>query len=131
MKSKFWRDIFFFYLRFFPEHSGFTGQQRKGEAISLTHFNHVHPLQRHSDISRAITAESSPLHSSWQPDSNREPLVSESKSLTTKLHTLKKGSVQFIEQCTRLVYNLHTRKSFLKIVTLPKSSTNFIKKHPQ
>ena len=27
--------------------------------------------------------------SSWQPDSSREPLVSERKSLTTKLHALK------------------------------------------
>ena len=47
---------------FFLEYSRFTGQQGKGEAISLTPFYHFHPLQRHLDISRAITAESSPLH---------------------------------------------------------------------
>ena len=47
---------------FFHEHSWFTGQQRKGEAISLTPLYHFHPLHRHLDISRVITAESSPLY---------------------------------------------------------------------
>ena len=36
--------------------------RRRGEAISLIPFFHFHPLHRHLDISRAITAESSPLH---------------------------------------------------------------------
>ena len=50
--------IYFFFL------SGFsiTGQQGKGEGIYLTPLYHFHPLHRDSDISRAITAESSPLH---------------------------------------------------------------------
>ena len=34
----------------------------KGEAISLTPLYHFRPLHRHLDITRAITAESSPLH---------------------------------------------------------------------
>ena len=37
-------------------------QQGKGEGISLTHHYHFHPLRRNLDISRAITANSSPLH---------------------------------------------------------------------
>ena len=85
-------DIYFYYYCFsiwifFHEHSRFTRQQGKGEGIYLTPLYHFHPLHRHLDISRAITAESSPLHS-WQPDSSREPLVSERKSLTTKLRAL-------------------------------------------
>ena len=47
---------------FFHEHSRFTGQQAKEEGIYLTPLYHFHQLQRHLDISRAITAESSPLH---------------------------------------------------------------------
>ena len=47
---------------FFHEHSRITGLQGKGEDISLTPHYHFHPFHRHLDISRAITAESSPLH---------------------------------------------------------------------
>ena len=47
---------------FFHEHSRITGLQGKGEGISLTPHYHFHLLHRHLDISRAITAESSPLH---------------------------------------------------------------------
>ena len=47
---------------FFHEHSRFTGQQGKGEDIYLTPLYHFYPLHRHLDISRAVTAESSPLH---------------------------------------------------------------------
>ena len=59
--------FFFFFLFlliwvFFHEHSRITGLQKKGESISLTPHYHFHPLHRHLDISRAITAESSPLH---------------------------------------------------------------------
>ena len=50
----------------------------EGEAISLTPFYLFLPLHRNQDISRAITAESSLLHS------NRELLYAERKSLTTK-----------------------------------------------
>ena len=60
--------IFFFSIWvFFHEHSQITGLQGKGEGISLTPHYHFHPLHRHLDISRVITAESSTLHiaSSW------------------------------------------------------------------
>ena len=53
---------FFFYRVFFHEHSLFTGQQAKKQAISLTSLYHFHPLHRHQGISRVITAESLPLH---------------------------------------------------------------------
>ena len=57
------RNIYIFSIWIlFHEHSQFTGQQEKGEAISLTSLYHFHPLHRHLDISRAITAGSSPLH---------------------------------------------------------------------
>ena len=54
--------FFFSIWVFFHEHSRFTGQQGKGEGIYLTPLYHFHPLHRHLDISRAIAAESSPLH---------------------------------------------------------------------
>ena len=47
---------------FFHEHSQFTEQQEKREAISLIPLYHLHPLHRRLDISRAITADNSPLH---------------------------------------------------------------------
>ena len=47
---------------FIHEHLRFTRQQRKGEAISLTPHYHFHPFHRQLDISRAISAKSSPLH---------------------------------------------------------------------
>ena len=57
-----------------------TGQQEKGEGISLTPHYHFDPLPRHLDISQAITVESSPLHIA----SSR----TERKSLTTKLRAI-------------------------------------------
>ena len=54
--------LFSFWVFFFHEHSRFTGQQGKGEGIYLTPLYHFHLLHRHLDISRAVTAESSPLH---------------------------------------------------------------------
>ena len=45
------------------KHSQFTGQQGKGEAISLTLLYHFHPLHRNIDVSREIAAGSSPLTS--------------------------------------------------------------------
>ena len=68
--------FFFFYLGF-HEHSLFTGRQGKGEGIFLTPLYHFHPLHRHLDISRAITAENSPLHIAtrtgnlWFPSASR------------------------------------------------------------
>ena len=44
---------------------GFLSQtftQGKAEGISLTPLYHFHPLHRHLEIDRAITAEGSPLH---------------------------------------------------------------------
>ena len=79
--------VFFFFFSiwvFFHGHSRFTGQQGKGEATSLTPLYHFDPLHRHLDISRAITAEFTSAHSQ-QLESDREPLVSERKPLTTKL----------------------------------------------
>ena len=54
--------FFFSIWVFFHEHSRITGLQEKGEGIYLTPHYHFHPLHRHLDISRVITAESSPLH---------------------------------------------------------------------
>ena len=47
---------------FFHKHSRITGLKGKGEGISLTPHYHFHPLHRHLGISRAVAAESSPLH---------------------------------------------------------------------
>ena len=63
--------IYFSMWALFHEHSRITGLQGKGEGISLTPHCHFHPLHRHLDISRVITAKSS-----------------ECKSPTTKLHAL-------------------------------------------
>ena len=55
--------FFFFSLWVFShEHSRITALQRMGEGISLTRRYHLHPLHGRLDISRAIAAESSPLH---------------------------------------------------------------------
>ena len=60
-----------------------TGLQGKGEGIPLTPHYHFCPLHRHLDISRAITADSSPLHIAssrtrtanlWFPSASRKPL---------------------------------------------------------
>ena len=58
---------FFSIWAFFYEHSRFTGQKGKREAISLCPLYHFHPFHRHLDISRAITAGSSPLHIADSP----------------------------------------------------------------
>ena len=57
-----------FFGGFFLSEFSFTnihdlqGSRGRGEAISLIPLYHFHPLQRHLDISRAITAESSTLY---------------------------------------------------------------------
>ena len=53
---------FFSTCVFFHNHSRIKGLQGKKEGISLTPHYHFHLLHRHLDISRAITAERSPLH---------------------------------------------------------------------
>ena len=55
-------SFFFSIWVFFHKHSGFTWQQGKGKSIYLTPLYHFYLLHRHLDISRAIAAESSPLH---------------------------------------------------------------------
>ena len=55
--------FFSFYLGFLSQ--TFTNQRTVGGGglgISLTPYYHFYPLHRNLDISRAITAESSPLH---------------------------------------------------------------------
>ena len=55
--------INFFSIRvFFLEHSRFTGQQGREEAIYLTPLYHLHQLRRRLEISWGITVENSPLH---------------------------------------------------------------------
>ena len=66
--------IFFSILVFFHVHSRFTGQLGKGKGIYLTPLNHFHPLHRHLDISRVITAGSSPLHISGSKTRTRNLL---------------------------------------------------------
>ena len=67
--------FFLSFWLYFHEHSRFTGQQGKGEPISLTCLYYFQPLQRHLDISWEIIAEKN----SWQPDSNWEREVPERK----------------------------------------------------
>ena len=64
--------IFFSVWVFLHDLLQITGLQGKGEGISLIPHYHLHPLHRHLDINRAITAESSPLHiaSSWVQTGN-------------------------------------------------------------
>ena len=64
--------VFFSIWILFHEHSRITGLQGKGEGIPLTPHYHFHPLHRHLEICRAITAGSSPLHiaSSWTRTGN-------------------------------------------------------------
>ena len=50
----------FFIWVFFHKNTQFTGQQGKGESISLTPLYHYHPLHRHLEVNQAIIAESSP-----------------------------------------------------------------------
>ena len=57
---------------FFHEHSRITGEQGKGDAISLNLLCQYHLLHRHLDISWAIVAEELPLHRaiSWNRTGN-------------------------------------------------------------
>ena len=55
--------IILYYNILYIYESTFTNHKtaREGGGIFLTPHYHFHPLHRHLDISRAITAESSPL----------------------------------------------------------------------
>ena len=87
----FFNTIFFFsfYLGFLSR--TFTIHKTAGKGGGY-HFNSSLPLQSTSQIFRNqpgdYCRELTSGHS-LQPDSNREPLVSERKSLTTNLHALK------------------------------------------
>ena len=58
---------FFSVWVFFHKPSRMTGQQGKGEDISLAPHYHFYPLHRHLDISPTITGEGSPLHIGSSP----------------------------------------------------------------
>ena len=82
-------DFFFFFLFYLGLLSQrLTNHRTAGEGRGYF-FNSSLPFlptSRHVGISQAITAENSPH---WQQlDLNREPLASENKLLTTKLHAL-------------------------------------------
>ena len=82
-------DKQFFIWVFFHEHSRFTGQQGRGEVISLTPLYHFHLLHRHLDISWVITAESSPLHiarSHTQTGNLWFPSASKEKDCSVSIH---------------------------------------------
>ena len=77
----YWHPADFFSIRvFFHNYSWITGLQGKEEGISLTPHHQFYLLHRQLDISWMIPTENPPLL-----DSNWKPLVSECKSLTTKL----------------------------------------------
>ena len=80
---------------FFHDHSRITGLQGKRESISLTPDYHFQPLHRHLHLSRAINAESSPLHVGSSRIRTWKPFVSERKSLTTKLRALNFSDLKF------------------------------------
>ena len=80
----------FFSIRvFFHDHSRITGLQGKEKGISLIPLYHFHPLHRHLGTGRVITTESSPLHIARNRTQTGNLLVSDGKSLTTKLSVLK------------------------------------------
>ena len=77
--------IFFSIWVFFHEHSRIAGLQGKGEDISLTPHYHFLPLHIRLDISRAITAESSPVNIASSRTRTGKLWFPKHKSLTTKL----------------------------------------------
>ena len=87
---------FFSMWVFFHEHSRITGLQRKRGrggggggcgGIFLTPHYHFHPVHRQLDISRTITAESSPLHIASSRTRTGNLWFHVRKLLTTKLLT--------------------------------------------
>ena len=80
---------FFSYLGFLSRPSMNFRAAGKGQSISLAPGYRFHPLRRRLHISRAIAAGISPLRIGGSRGSNREPLASERKLLTTKQCALK------------------------------------------
>ena len=78
--------------------SWLTGLQGKGRgATSLTPPYHFHPLHRHSDITRAITAKSSPLCVTSSRARTGNLWFPNYKSVTTKLRALKYFNISYTE----------------------------------
>ena len=61
-KTKNTKVFNFFVWVLFKNYSKITGLQGKGKDVPLIPHYYLHPLHRHLDISRVITAESLPLH---------------------------------------------------------------------
>ena len=76
-----WEKFFSIWI-FFQEHSQFTGNQRKEEAISLTPPYHYHPLHKHLEVAGWFLQRAH-LCTRQQAESNRKPWVSERKLLNT------------------------------------------------
>ena len=106
---KLYKIFFFFSIWVFcHDHSRITRLQGKGEGISSTPHYHFHPLHRYLDISRAITAKSSPLHigsnrtrtgNLWFPRASRRPLSYVPRKLNRMTISLK------VEIFTLIVWN--------------------------
>ena len=100
--SKIFEHLFSTWV-FFHEHSQFTGQQGKGEAISFILFYLFHLFNRHFDICQVITTASSPLHIASSHTQIRNFWISKCNSLTTKLRT-KLQHLIYIEMFKFLQY---------------------------
>ena len=90
----FWEQKHFFSIWFFfHEHSRFTVQQGK-RGIYLTSPYHFHPLHRCLDISRELTAESSPLRIASSRTRTGDLWFPNGRSLTAKLRALSVNDVE-------------------------------------
>ena len=98
--------IFFIWV-FSYEHSQFTGQQGKGEAISLIPLFHLH--LPHKDFRHWPDDYWSVLTSahSLQPDADQKPLDFERKSLNTKLRACARQRVRNVIFSENFVYALN------------------------
>ena len=130
--------IFFFSIWvFFHEHSQITGLHGKGEGIPLTPYYHFHPLHRHLDISRAITAQSSPLHIAssrtrtgnlWFPITSRWPL-SYAIDLILDLRLVLSFSDSFYANSTLFIKYFNT--AVVSSFTAPSGSIHLLAHYPQ
>ena len=87
---------FFSIWVFSHNHLRITELQEKGKGISLTSHYHFRPLHRHLDIKPGDYCRELTSAYRQQPDSHGEPLVSECKSLTTKLRALGASVMGFM-----------------------------------
>ena len=99
----------FFYLGFLSR--TFTDHRTlwEGEGISLTPHYHFHPLHRRLDISRAITAGSSPLHIASSRNWTRNLWFPSASRYTLSYAPLIKHI--FIKYSLQYIYNLAIRIS--------------------